>query len=60
MHILNIAVHKFVTLDGWPELQAALLDALQARGIRCAVQLAKDGFTLFSCRGSADIHDLLA
>lgn len=60
MRILNIAAHKFLTLDGWPELQAALLTALQARDIKGVVQLAEDGFTLLSGRGSADIHDLLA
>ena len=60
MRILNIAVHEFVTLARQLELQAALLDALQARSIRGAVQLAEDDFTLFSGSGSADIHDLLA
>lgn len=60
MRILNIAAHDFVTLGRQPELQAALLGALQTRDIRGSVQLAKDGFTLFSGRGCADIHDLLA
>ena len=60
MQILNIAAYKFVALDRLPELQAAVLDALQARGIKGTVLLAEEGINLFLAAGSSDIHDFLA
>ncbi len=60
MQILNIAAYKFVALDRLPELQAAVLSALQTRGIKGTVLLAEEGINLFLAAGSNDIHDFLA
>ena len=60
MQILNIAAYKFTTLDGLPELQAALREAAQSRAIRGTVLLAGEGINLFLAAGSSDIHDFLA
>ncbi|MGH6637281.1 MAG: sulfurtransferase [Polaromonas sp.] len=60
MQILNIAAYKFVALDRLPELQAALLDALQTRGIKGTVLLAEEGINLFLAAGPSSIHDFLA
>lgn len=60
MQILNIAAYKFVTLDDLPALQAAMLEALQARGIKGTVLLAEEGINLFLAADSSSIHDFLA
>jgi UPF0176 protein len=60
MQILNIAAYKFIALDRLPALQAALLDTLQARGIKGSVLLAGEGINLFLAADSSSIHDFLA
>lgn len=60
MQILNIAAYKFVTLDRLPELQAAVLDALQARSLKGTVLLAEEGINLFLAGPPAMVHDFLA
>lgn len=60
MKVLNIAAYKFVLLDGLPELQAAVLDALQTRAIKGTVLLADEGINLFLAAPPAVIHDFLA
>ena len=58
--ILNISSYKFVPLPDTQQLQAALFDALQRRGILGTVLLAEEGINLFLAAGSAEIHDFLA
>ena len=60
MQILNIAAYKFVALDDLPALQTALLNTLQARGIKGTVLLAGEGINLFLAADSSGIHDFLA
>ncbi|MDW5443237.1 sulfurtransferase [Polaromonas sp. SM01] len=60
MQILNIAAYKFIALDHLADLQAALLEAAQARVLRGTVLLAEEGINLFLAAGSSDIHDFLA
>ena len=60
MQILNIAAYKFIALDGLPALQAGMLEALQARGIKGTVLLAGEGINLFLAAESHAIHDFLA
>jgi UPF0176 protein len=60
MEILNIAAYKFAALDGLPELQATLADALQSRAIKGTVLLAEEGINLFLAGPSDDIHGFLA
>jgi UPF0176 protein len=59
MQILNIAAYKFVALDHLSELQEALREALQTRGIKGTVLLAEEGINLFLAAGRSDIHDFL-
>ncbi|MES2511174.1 MAG: sulfurtransferase [Pseudomonadota bacterium] len=60
MKVLNIAAYKFVLLTQLPEMQAAILDALQTRALKGTVLLAEEGINLFLAGPSAAIHDFLA
>jgi UPF0176 protein len=60
MQILNIAAYKFIALEHLPALQAALLAALQTRGIKGTVLLAGEGINLFLAAEHSEIHDFLA
>ena len=60
MKILNVAAYKFVQLDGLPDLQAALREALAGRAIKGTVLLAEEGINLFLAAPADAIHDFLA
>jgi UPF0176 protein len=60
MQILNIAAYKFIALERLPDLQAALLAALQTRAIKGTVLLASEGINLFLAAGRSEIDDFLA
>ena len=60
MHILNIAAYKFIALDRLPDLQAALLDVLQAQKLKGTVLLADEGINLFLAGGRAEINSFLS
>lgn len=45
--VLNVSAYKFVTLEDLPALQARLLDAGAAAGLRGTVLLADEGINLF-------------
>lgn len=58
--VLNISAYKFVPLHDTDRLQAALLEALQQRGIKGTVLLAEEGINLFLAAASAEIHAFVA
>jgi UPF0176 protein len=60
MQILNIAAYKFMALERLPQLQAALLEALQMRAIKGTVLLAGEGINLFLAAGRSEIDEFLA
>ncbi len=60
MKVLNIAAYKFVSLSQLPEMQAAILEALQTRVLKGTVLLAEEGINLFLAGPPAAIHDFLA
>ena len=60
MNVLNIAAYKFIALDRLPALQAAVLNALQARSLKGTVLLAEEGINLFLAGGPPAVHDFLA
>jgi UPF0176 protein len=60
MQILNIAAYKFIALERLPDLQAALLAALQTRAIKGSVLLAGEGINLFLAGGRHEIDEFLA
>lgn len=59
MPILNIAAYKFITLNHLPELQAALLGALQTHGLKGTVLLAEEGINLFLAGPASSVHAFL-